>query len=568
MDITGARTKIVEKLRAKNLVVKTEENYLHNIAVNSRGSGIIEPQIKEQWFVNVNKEFDRDGKKATLKSLMQEAVRSGGVRIIPERFQKTYFHWIDNLRDWCISRQIWFGHRIPVWYRSKEVFCGLKAPEGEGWQQDPDTLDTWFSSGLWTFSTLGWGSDEKKWEQEKIYHPTSVLETGYDILFFWVARMILMSEYLLGEVPFKTTYLHGLIRDEKGRKMSKSLGNVIDPLDMTAKYGTDAVRLSLVIGSTPGNDIRLGEEKIATFRNFTNKLWNIGRYVLQQSAEKETQEKIGNKKPKAISSADRWILFRLDKTVDEVTRLLEGYQFSLAGETLRDFTWNDFADWYVEVHKIEKNNTVLQYVFETLLKLWHPFMPFVTEALWSYLGEDGSHLEKRNFLMVTTWPTSSPVPSSEGTSGSFSHVIDIITKIRAIRATYRIDPKQELDISLATHEEALIKENAPLLKRLARIGSVSIIQTDEIVSHAARAVIGSTHLFLHLEGSRDTEKERARLTGERENLEKFIKNTATRLANESFVSKAPEALVENTKKLLAEAEKKHIEIESALTALL
>ncbi|MGB2791642.1 MAG: valine--tRNA ligase, partial [Candidatus Moraniibacteriota bacterium] len=349
LDITQARKKIVEKLQEKNLVVKTDEDYLHNITVNSRGGGIIEPQIKEQWFVDVNKEFEREGKSTSLKSLMQHAVRSGNVTIIPERFEKTYFHWIDNLRDWCISRQIWFGHRIPVWYRGKDVYCGINAPEGAEWEQDPDTLDTWFSSGLWTFSTLGWGSNEEKWQREKVYHPTSVLETGYDILFFWVARMILMSEYLLGEAPFKTAYLHGLVRDEQGRKMSKSIGNVIDPLEMTAKYGTDAVRLALVIGSTPGNDIRLGEEKIATFRNFTNKLWNIGRYILQQPEKTDTS--------KALSDADHWILSRLNETVREVTHLVESYQFSLAGETLRDFTWNDFADWYVEVHKVEGNNT-------------------------------------------------------------------------------------------------------------------------------------------------------------------------------------------------------------------
>ncbi|MFZ1736159.1 MAG: valine--tRNA ligase [Candidatus Moraniibacteriota bacterium] len=553
LDITQARKKIVEKLQEKNLVVKTDEDYLHNITVNSRGGGIIEPQIKEQWFVDVNKEFEREGKSTSLKSLMQHAVRSGNVTIIPERFEKTYFHWIDNLRDWCISRQIWFGHRIPVWYRGKDVYCGINAPEGAEWEQDPDTLDTWFSSGLWTFSTLGWGSDEEKWQREKVYHPTSVLETGYDILFFWVARMILMSEYLLGEAPFKTVYLHGLVRDEQGRKMSKSIGNVIDPLEMTAKYGTDAVRLALVIGSTPGNDIRLGEEKIATFRNFTNKLWNIGRYILQQPEKTDAS--------KTLSDADHWILSRLGETVCEVTHLIKSYQFSLAGETLRDFTWNDFADWYVEVHKVEGNNTVLKQVFETLLTLWHPFMPFVTEALWS-------HLNKNTLLLTTPW-SQGVAPESISTGKSFATIIDIITRIRAIRATYRLDAKRPVTATFVCQDATFIETNSLLLKRLARIGELSIVNGNtKPIPHAAKIIITDTQIFLHLEGLIDINKEQTRLKAELDKAEAFIKNTSSRLANASFIAKAPPELIKNTQSLLEEQQRKRIEIQSALKALL
>lgn len=634
MDIAEARTKIVEKLAAKGLVRKTDENYVHNVAVNSRGGGIIEPQIKEQWFINVNKEFKRNEKNVTLKSLMQNAVRSGDVNIIPERFKKIYFHWIDNLRDWCISRQIWFGHRIPVWYClhcNQQAFRDFtydrdtgSARYGTGFTQhadengtlyvddpslvnmeledhmvippgvqpsfigekpsacpkchkenslvqDPDTLDTWFSSGLWTFSTLGWGSDEKQWEREKIYHPTSVLETGYDILFFWVARMILMSEYLLDEAPFKTVYLHGLVRDEQGRKMSKSIGNVIDPLAMTTKYGTDAVRLALVIGGTPGNDIRIGEEKIATFRNFTNKLWNIGRYVTQQPSTINNQQseiedgrlKIedGRWNIEGGSDADHWILFRLNETVQEVTRLLGNYQFSLAGETLRDFTWNDFADWYVEIHKIENNTTVLHSVFETILKLWHPFMPFVTEALWKHLGNN-------SLLMVAPWPeatTEEPSPNNK----RFATVIDIITHIRALRATYRIDAAKNATITIACQTAEFIEANASVLKRLARIGELSIVdQAIPPIPNAAQASIGNTRIFLHLEGLLDSEKERARLQTELNAIETFIKNTTARLANAAFIAKAPTELIENTKALLTEQHKKQAELQSALKALL
>lgn len=633
MDISEARTKIVEKLSAKGLITKTDENYIHNVAVNSRGGGIIEPQIKEQWFIDVNKEFNRNGKSTTLKSLMQNAVRSGDVNIIPERFKKTYFHWIDHLRDWCISRQIWYGHRIPVWYDmgaeenihgllwlddeknpltltdeqlktidqagseygqlirdnsneaihlisfgnanllvenkffswseihsritgididscKKPKFFGEK-PNSESYIQDPDTLDTWFSSGLWTFSTLGWGSDEKKWEQEKIYHPTSVLETGCDILFFWVARMILMSEYLLGEAPFKKAYLHGLVKDEQGRKMSKSIGNVINPLDVSAKYGTDAVRLSLVIGGTPGNDIRLGEERIASFRNFANKLWNIGRYVLQQETDNKkptatTNAENGRLKIEGKSDADHWILFQLDETIREVTRLIEKYQFSLAGETLRDFTWNEFADWYVEIHKVEKNNEILRYVFETLLKLWHPFMPFVTETLWE-------NFEKDSLLMIARWPkTDDGIAKFKERSKAFSHVREIITTIRNIRSTYRIDPKQLIDVTFTGKQKEVITQNKAIIEQLARINFIGFEEQLKPSSFAVQLVVGETHLGIPLERVIDINKEKLRLTQEIAQLETFIENTSKRLKNPTFLKKAPAQLIENTEQLLTE----------------
>ncbi|QQS16012.1 MAG: valine--tRNA ligase [Candidatus Moraniibacteriota bacterium] len=599
MDISEARTKIVEKLRAKGLVTKTDENYIHNVAINSRGGGIIEPQIKEQWFIDVNKEFNRNGKSTTLKSLMQNAVRSGDVNIIPERFKKTYFHWIDHLRDWCISRQIWYGHRIPVWYHDtcqacddygknffyRPAFIGEEISRGKNdlfwcpncgngyeskdhFSQDPDTLDTWFSSGLWTFSTLGWGSDEKKWEQEKIYHPTSVLETGCDILFFWVARMILMSEYLLGEAPFKTAYLHGLVKDEQGRKMSKSIGNVINPLDVSAKYGTDAVRLSLVIGGTPGNDIRLGEERIASFRNFANKLWNIGRYVLQQEADNKkptptTNAENGRLKIEGKSDADHWILFQLDKTVREVTRLIEKYQFSLAGETLRDFTWNEFADWYVEIHKVEKNNEILRYVFETLLKLWHPFMPFVTETLWE-------NFEKDSLLMIARWPEArDESPELKKQSRAFSHIIDIITAIRNSRSENRIPPKQSVDVIITGKRGIFLQRNRHIIEQCARVNSIDFNkEAPKLRAHTVQMMVGETHISMVFETHVDLKKEKERLEKELTQIERYIKNTDTRLKNESFLEKAPAELIENTRAQLREQEQRRVDIQSALKDLL
>jgi len=405
MSILDARKKVVEKLKAKGLLVQVDENYVHRVATAERGGTLIEPQISRQWFIRVNKKFAlrqdtlgkwKKGDQTTLKELMIEAVASKQTNIVPDRFEKIYFHWINNLRDWCISRQIWFGHRIPVWYKDQEEQVSETAP-GKGWEQDPDTLDTWFSSGLWTFSTLGWPEQASDLKNN---HPTSVLETGYDILFFWVARMILMSSYGLGEVPFKNVYLHGLVRDEKGRKMSKSLGNILDPLDLIPKYGTDAVRLSLLIGTTPGQDMRLSENKIAGFRNFTNKLWNISRFIMIQLGEGGLrQEKI-----EPTTLADKWILTRLADVVTSITKKLDAYRFSAAGDELRDFTWTELADQYLEIAKKEKGKeAILSYILTTILKLWHPYMPFITEHVWSLLGQ-------KELLLVAEWPKSKEIP--------------------------------------------------------------------------------------------------------------------------------------------------------------
>lgn len=395
--IKKARALIVEKLKGKGLLEKVDEKYTNNIATNSRGGGIIEPQIKKQWFVAVNKEFDHQGRMVTLKSLMRDAVASGAVKIVPNHFEKTYFHWIDNLRDWCISRQIWFGHRIPVWYRGEEVYVGTAAPEGEGWEQDPDTLDTWFSSGLWTFSTLGWPD---KTSDLKFYHPTELLETGYDILFFWVARMILMSSFLLGEVPFKNVYLHGLVRDGQGRKMSKSLGNIIDPLDMIEKYGADAVRLSLIMGAAPGNDLKLDENRIRGYKNFANKIWNITRFVLETSAAAGAG---------AVVEEDQKVVAEAHAMAAEVTKHIETYRLDLAADCAYQFIWHRFADVILEESKpltkgadkvrASSRASALTESLHIILTTLHPFMPFVTEEIW------GSLPQKKNLLIVESWPT-------------------------------------------------------------------------------------------------------------------------------------------------------------------
>jgi valyl-tRNA synthetase len=415
--ISAAREKIVEKLRTKGLVEK-EEDYTHNIATAERTGGVIEPQIMEQWFVDVNKKKEvkksnlkniKVGEKKSLKDLMLSVVESGEVKINPDRFEKIYIHWVNNLHDWCISRQIWFGHRIPVWYKNKgqenqEIYCDTKAPEGEGWEQDPDTLDTWFSSALWTFSTLGWPNET---EDFKKYHPTSVLETGYDILPFWVSRMILMSTYLLGDIPFKHVYFHGLVRDPKGQKMSKSIGNIIDPLDMIEKYGADATRMSLLVGNAAGNDLKLSEDKIKGYKHFANKIWNATKFLEMKGVFAEDVT-IDLKKV----DKDEIILRELDAHIRETTKEIENFNLHLASDRLYQYFWKRFADEIIEESKIiieNRDNThtpeeinsrksTLLIMIETQLKLLHPFMPFVTEVIWT------EFLQKEKLLMVENWP--------------------------------------------------------------------------------------------------------------------------------------------------------------------
>ncbi|MFA6514812.1 MAG: valine--tRNA ligase [Candidatus Paceibacterota bacterium] len=414
---TIAREAIVEWLKNENLL-ENEEEISQNVSTAERTGGIIEPLPKLQWFINVNKQIkDRDNK--TLKELMLEPVKNGEIKIIPNNFERVYYNWIENLHDWCISRQIWYGHRIPVWYRktinnyelgitnenNTEIYCNINPPEDiENWEQDPDTLDTWFSSGLWTFSTLGWPNIEAK--DLKTYHPTDVLETGYDILFFWVARMILMSTYILGEIPFKNVYLHGLVRDGQGRKMSKSLGNALDPLEVSEKYGADAVRMSLIIGTGPGNDSRMSEDKIRAYKNYANKLWNITRFVLSSTPNIKYDANFNN-----YSNVDLELIKERDEFIKEITKEMDEYKFYLVGEKIYQYTWSRFADVIIEESKIilSGNDKIAkesreQFLFDTLvkiLKVLHPFMPFVTEEIWSMMPIDNKKL-----LMVEEWPKS------------------------------------------------------------------------------------------------------------------------------------------------------------------
>lgn len=403
---TEARELVAQWLRDKGLLIK-EEKIKQNISTAERTGGIIEPLPKLQWFVAVNKKFTlahskikgiASGSQVTLKELMLASVQNGDIAITPERFNAVYFHWINNLRDWCISRQIWYGHRIPVWYRGEELHVG-SVPNGDGWIQDEDTLDTWFSSGLWTFSTLGWPNQT---DDLKRFHPTALLETGYDILFFWVARMILMSGFLLGEVPFKQVYLHGLVRDAKGQKMSKSLGNALDPLELADKYGADATRLSLIIGTSAGNDQKLSEDKVRGYKNFANKIWNISRFVLMNfdGFNPDTAGEITNE-------TDKTAVAEFEKAKAECTAGIEAFNFHASAEGMYHYVWHTFADKVIEEAKPRladpttraSAQAMLWYILTGSLKTLHPFMPFVTEEIWSKLPE----WQGKTMLMVESW---------------------------------------------------------------------------------------------------------------------------------------------------------------------
>lgn len=403
MKIADAKEKIVEKLKNKGLLISIDENYINRVATAERTNGIIEPQIMLQWFVDVNKKIASRNNKS-LKELMLEPVRDKKIKILPEHFEKVYFNWIENLRDWCISRQIWYGHRIPVWYKENELYCGLEAPEGNGWIQDEDTLDTWFSSGLWTFSTLGWPNKTRDLET---YHPTTVIETGHDILFFWIARMILMSQYLLGVVPFENVYLHGMVRTADGKKMSKSLGDkAIDPLHIIAKYGNDAFRMSMIVGNTPGNDLRLNENDIRGYAKFINKVWNASRFVLEQIKDLDINNL--QKMDEEDGESDE----ELKKLLAEISKEMNEYRFSIVAEKLYHYFWHTFADIIIERSKkkilenknIDSAKAIIFTHLTTLLKALHPFIPFVTEEIWSMLPKENNK-QNKNLLMVETWPS-------------------------------------------------------------------------------------------------------------------------------------------------------------------
>lgn len=591
MHIEDARPKIVEKLKEKGLLVAIKEDYVHNVSLSQRGKGVVEPQIKEQWFIDVNKPVVKwKRKEMSLKQVLQEVVKTGQIKIVPERFEKTYFHWIDNLRDWCISRQIWWGHRVPVWYRedqgSMDMHVGIEAPKGDGWIQDNDTLDTWFSSAMWTWSTLidpELAKDPTMSLQDLMlkspdfmkFHPTQVMETGYDILFFWVARMILMTTYATGSipeleyghVPFETVYLHGLIRTRDGRKMSKSdPDTMIDPLDMISKYGADALRLSMIVGQSPGADSRLYEEKIAGYRNFVNKLWNASRFILLECEKAEIDPASIKELPDlhTLSFADRALLHALDvKLTQEVTDGLKDYRLSEVGEKLYSFVWDIFCDWYLELSKGEANHAVLVHALRKILKLLHPFTPFVTEELWGHVKAKGAGM-----LISEHWPTVKLERESEDSFADFERLIAVVTAIRKLRTDQSIEPGKVITAYLVTKDHGeFFSAQAHHIMRLAKVDQLQIFKDAQKWNDIASEFLNGVEVHLPLTGLLDPVKEKAALTKEQEELSKYVKGIESKLNNKAFVEKAPEAVINEQKEKLAVAKDRLTKIQAKLKGL-
>jgi valyl-tRNA synthetase len=580
LDRFEARKKLWEDMRAADLVVG-EKAHVHQVGHCERCGTVAEPLLSTQWFV----------KTQPLAEPAIEAVRDGRIQIVPERFEKVYFHWMENIRDWCISRQLWWGHRIPIWYGPDgRQFAARNESEAMEQaiqyygaavelEQDPDVLDTWFSSGLWPFSTLGWPQQTSDLEK---YYPTTVLETGYDILFFWVARMIMMGMKFTGEVPFKYVYLHGLVRDETGRKMSKSLGNVLDPLDLILEYGTDAMRFSLLTGGTPGNDMKLSTNRIEANRNFANKIWNAARFVsmnLQQAemahTNAEDRHAVTYALPDAaqMTLADRWILSRLANLRTTATRLINDWQLGEAGRQIYDFLWNEYCDWYIEASKTrlygsdaeaaQATRQVLAHVLEQSLRLLHPYMPFVTEAIWRHLPGMQTYGES---LMTSRWPAESPWADAQ-VEEAFGRLQEIIRSIRNVRSEYNVEPGRRIAALINTNGHAdLLQQNVDLLVSQARLDAAELEISENLTTpdKAVALAVGGVNVYLPLAGLVDLDAERQRLQKEIANVVGQIERIEKLLSNQGFVAKAPAEVVQREQDKLAELRTRRGQLEGSL----
>ncbi|WP_433828834.1 valine--tRNA ligase [Actinoplanes sp. CA-015351] len=550
LDRFEARPAIVAALREQGRIVAEKRPYLHSVGHCSRCKTTVEPRLSLQWFVNT----------APLAKAAGDAVRDGRVKIEPAELSKRYFAWVDNMHDWCISRQLWWGHRIPVWYGPDgEVVCvgpDEQPPTGEGWRQDEDVLDTWFSSGLWPFSTLGW--PEKTAELEKFY-PTSVLVTGYDILFFWVARMMMFGVYAMdGKQPFDVVNLHGMVRDQFGKKMSKSFGNVVDPLDWIDRYGADATRFTLARGANPGSDVPVSEEWCQGSRNFCNKLWNATRFAMMNGATVS-----GDLPPQEeLSAIDRWILSRLEHTIAEVDGYFAAYEYAKVCDTLYHFAWDDVCDWYLELSKpvlaagSAASQRVLGHVLDQLLRLLHPVIPFVTEELWIALtgGETLTHV---------AWPTVDPARIDDAAEEELAALQKVVTEVRRFRSDQGLKPSQRVTAALTGLGNVGIDTHEPLIRSLARLDAPG----PDFTATATLAVTGAITVDLDTRGAIDVAAERARLEKDRAAAEKEATQCRAKLGNESFIGKAPEQVVAKIKDRLAAAEADLVRIAAALETL-
>jgi valyl-tRNA synthetase len=535
LDRFEARKKLWADMQAAGMTIKTQP-YRHALPRSQRGGEIVEPMVSEQWFVKIQ----------PLAEKAIAAVRDGRIKIVPDHFEKVYFNWLENIEDWCISRQLWWGHRIPAWYCADcgEITVSRTDPAAcahcgsAHLEQDPDVLDTWFSSGLWPFSTLGWPDDTPDLRR---YYPTDIMETGYDILFFWVARMIMMGLWFTDDIPFHTVYLHGLVRDEHGRKMSKSYGNVIDPLEIVDEYGTDALRFTLLTGSAPGSDLNLAESRIEYSRNFGNKLWQMSRFLWSnlEGYTPHPEPRIA-----ALDLPQRWILSRLAGLVSNTQRLFDTFQYGEAGRQMLDFLWSEFADWYVEVSKLalysgdaerrEQALDVLAYVINTGLRLLHPYIPYITEEIWRYL------FPGQGALIIAAWPQANPAHPDAAAETELAILMDLVRGIRNARAEYKVEPGYKISAAIDPGgHRRLIEQYADLFGRLCNVDKIALLEADTAAPGQAATIISAdVTVYLPLADLIDLDAERERLRRELENLDQQISRTAGLLANADFIAKA------------------------------
>ena len=566
MDMYEAREKIVERLQREGYLVKIED-YTHNVGKCYRCHHTIEPHISEQWFVKME----------PLAKPAIEAVRTGKVEFVPERFDKIYYNWMENIQDWCISRQLWWGHRIPAYYCQKcgEVIVSKEEPHkctkcgSTNLKQDEDTLDTWFSSALWPFSTLGW---PEQTEDYKYFYPTSTLITGYDIIFFWVARMIFSALEHTGQVPFNKVFIHGIVRDSLGRKMSKSLGNGIDPLEIIAKYGTDALRFSLVLGISPGNDIRYMPEKLESASNFANKLWNASKFVLS-NMPKDGSKLAEDRLPENLCYEDKWILSKLNKLVKEVTNNLENFELGIATQKVYDFIWNEFCDWYIEMVKsrlYDENCTTkfaaqytLNKVLKDSLKLLHPVMPFVTEKIYMQLYHNDES------IMISKWPEYTESLSFEKEEEQVEKLKTIIVGIRNLRTNLNVHPSKKSKLIFVTKTaNDMLKESSAMIQKLGFANEIDIQENKENIPQNAMSVLADgIEVYIPFEELVDLEAEKQRLQGERAKLLSEVARGEKMLSNPGFVNKAPEAKINEEKAKLAKYKEMLEKVEERIKSL-
>ena len=543
LDRFDCRKQIVKDLQADGVLFEIED-HVHQVGHSERSGAVVEPYLSTQWFVN-------------MQPLADEAVKlqeneEEKVNFVPSRFERTYLHWMENIQDWCISRQLWWGHRIPAWYHKEtgEVYVGKEAPEDiENWKQDDDVLDTWFSSALWPFSTMGWPDEESA--DFKRYFPTDALVTGYDIIFFWVARMIFQSLEFTDKKPFNDVLIHGLIRAEDGRKMSKSLGNGVDPMDVIEKYGADALRFFLLTSSTPGQDLRFSWDNVEANWNFANKIWNASRFALM-NMEGMSYEDIDLSGEKSV--ADEWILARLNETIEHVTANTNKYEFGEAGRALYNFIWDEFCDWYIEMAKIplygddearkQTTRSILAHVLDQTMRMLHPYMPFITEEIWQQLPHEGDS------ITVASWPEVNEAFDNEQAVKEMDRLVSMIRSVRNIRAEVDTPMSREIQMIVKAESADIVKElekNRSYLERFCNPSSLTIAEEVEVPEQAMSSVITGAEIYLPLEGLIDFEKEISRLEKELEKWEKEVAFVQKKLSNKGFVEKAPEKLVQEEK---------------------